>query len=125
MKGRLNDFNVYAYLEALAEGEGERAERLLEPVQHLLERPVWIYEGAILFVTDISCNYRDSPHKGDWRGTMTEGPRLSRPADDRLALQLDEDHPRGQLGLPRPEGALRRFQTVFSFNANAAPGGAS
>jgi hypothetical protein len=42
-------------------------------------RPVWIYEGALLFVTGSSCNYRDSPYKGDWRGTMTEGPRLSRP----------------------------------------------
>ena len=42
-------------------------------------RPVRIYEGALLFVTGIYCNYRDSPYKGDWRGAMTEGPRLSRP----------------------------------------------
>jgi hypothetical protein len=41
--------------------------------------PVWIYEGALLFVTGISCNYKDSPYKGDWRGAMTKGPRLSRP----------------------------------------------
>jgi hypothetical protein len=27
------------------------------------DRPVQIYEGALLFVTDISCNYRDSPYK--------------------------------------------------------------
>jgi hypothetical protein len=38
-----------------------------------------IYEGALLFVTCISCNYRDSPYKGDWRRTMTECPRRSRP----------------------------------------------
>jgi hypothetical protein len=42
--------------------------------------PVWIHEGALLFVTDISDNYRDSPYKGDWRGSMTDGPRLSRPS---------------------------------------------
>jgi hypothetical protein len=41
--------------------------------------PVWIYEGALLFLTAISCNYRDSPYEGDWRRAMTEGPRLSRP----------------------------------------------
>ena len=39
-----------------------------------------IYEGTLLFVTGIYCNYKDSPYKGDWRGTMTEGPRLSRPS---------------------------------------------
>jgi hypothetical protein len=33
----------------------------------------------MLFVTDISCHYRDSPYKGDWRGRITEDPRLSRP----------------------------------------------
>ena len=42
-------------------------------------RPVWIYEGALLFVTGISCNYRDSPYKGGWRGSMAEGLRLSWP----------------------------------------------
>ncbi len=26
-------------------------------------RPVRIYEGALLFVTEISCHYRDSPYK--------------------------------------------------------------
>ena len=41
--------------------------------------PARIYEGALLFVTEISCNHRDSLYKGYWRGTITEGPRLSRP----------------------------------------------
>ena len=25
-----------------------------------------MYEGALLLVADISCNYRDSPYKGEW-----------------------------------------------------------
>ena len=29
------------------------------------EEPAWIYEGAMLFTTEISCNYMDSPYKGD------------------------------------------------------------
>ena len=33
--------------------------------EELLREPAGIYEGALLFVTDISCNYRDSPYKGD------------------------------------------------------------
>jgi hypothetical protein len=45
----------------------------------LSSRPAWIYEGALLFVTEISCKYRDSLYKGDLRGTMAEGPRPSRP----------------------------------------------
>jgi hypothetical protein len=49
-------------------------------------RPAWIYEGALLFATDISCNCRDSPYKGDRRGTMTEGPRLSRPLGRQLGI---------------------------------------
>ena len=48
--------------------------------ERLEQTSVWIYEGALLFAANISCNYRDSPYKGDWRGTMTEGPRLSRPS---------------------------------------------
>ena len=43
-------------------------------------RPAWIYEGALLFVTTMCSSNRDSPYKGDWRGSMAEGPRLSRPA---------------------------------------------
>ena len=27
--------------------------------------PVWIYEGALVFVAEISCNHMDSPYKGD------------------------------------------------------------
>jgi hypothetical protein len=37
-----------------------------------------IYEGALLFVTGISCNYTDLQYKGDWRELIIEGPRLSR-----------------------------------------------
>jgi hypothetical protein len=43
-------------------------------------RPARIHEGALLFVTDISFTYGDSPYKRDWGGRMPEGPRLSRAA---------------------------------------------
>ena len=29
------------------------------------EEPAWIYEGAMVFITEISCNYMDSPYKGE------------------------------------------------------------
>jgi hypothetical protein len=44
-----------------------------------------IYEGALLFATDNSCNYGYSRYKGDLRGTMTEGPRLRRREPDEAA----------------------------------------
>jgi hypothetical protein len=55
------------------------ASRPWESIGSRCSWPVWIYEGALLLVTENFLNYSDSPYKGDWRGTMTEGPRLSRP----------------------------------------------
>ena len=74
-------------------------------------RPAWIYEGALLFVTVISCRYRDSPYKGDWRGRIAEGPRLSRPARreaevrgaERRALPAGGEASGGRVG-DRPSG---------------------
>jgi hypothetical protein len=67
--------------------------------------PARIYEGALLFVTDISFNYRGSPYKGDWRGRMTEGPRLSRPAA-----------PRGGPSAPRRGGGRPRVERQAKIN---------
>ena len=53
------------------------------PAERLGARGLRLYEGALLFITEISCNYGDSPYKGDWRRSMTEGPRLSRPRSPR------------------------------------------
>jgi hypothetical protein len=50
-----------------------------------LRGPAWIYEGALSFVTDISCHHGDSPYKGDRGGPMAGGPRLSRPDELREA----------------------------------------
>ena len=46
--------------------------------------PVWIYEGALVFVAEISCNHMDSPYKGDWSGTMAAGPRTNLPDAQRF-----------------------------------------
>ena len=50
-------------------------------------RGLWIYEGALSFVTVICVSCRDSPYKREWGGTVTKFPRLNRPgAVARLAV---------------------------------------
>jgi hypothetical protein len=59
------------------------AERRLEVgvvgLRREVDDGVCVDEGARLFVTAIRSSYRDYPHKREWGGRMTEGPRLSRP----------------------------------------------
>ena len=82
-----------------------------------LPRPVWIYEGVLLFITEICCTYRDSTYKREWEGIMTECPRLSRPrqgaVEPQLPLQghvaLEVDEGPGVVQLPgRAVSALAR-----------------
>jgi hypothetical protein len=48
-------------------------------------RPVWIYEGALSFVTEICCTYRDSTYKRERGGIIKKCPRPSRPRRPRRA----------------------------------------
>ena len=49
--------------------DNARKEQLRLPAQYTVDDgPVRIHEGALLFVTSISCNYKDSPYKREWEG---------------------------------------------------------
>jgi hypothetical protein len=51
----------------------------VEVLLTLRQRGLLIYEGVPSFATEISCNYRDSPYKGDWR-RQNDGRPSSKPA---------------------------------------------
>jgi hypothetical protein len=47
-------------------------------------RPARVYEGALLFVADISCTYRDSPYKGEWGRDNDRRPSSKQAADEHV-----------------------------------------
>jgi hypothetical protein len=105
-------------------GPGRRA----SSIQHSGARsgPAWIYEGALLFVTDISCNHRDFAYKTEWGGIMTEGPRLSRPRTEAIITAFRpytcgrplREQPQPSHGVRAPARAVRTASGTVSFSTS-------